>query len=96
MALVNTNTDKWVINPAQPNQKILVDYVFLIITTITKNQINIEAKFSSDRENPIGDVGQFYIGTIESNIQDPLMAIKIHAHAKLVLGDNFEVVNITL
>jgi hypothetical protein len=25
-----------------------------------------------------------------------LMAVKIHAHAKLVLGDNFEMVNIAL
>lgn len=96
MALVNTSTDKWVISPAQPNQKILVDYVFLIITTISKHIVDIQAVCSSDRENPIGDVGQFYIGTIESNIQDPLMAVKIHAYAKLVLGNNFEVVNITL
>jgi len=89
MALINTATDKRIPNPAQTNAWIEVDYAFIIPTLNEKITCDVQVKLSSNRENPIGDMGQFYIGRADVSMDDTDIDAKLHAFCIEKLGSNF-------
>jgi len=91
MALKNNNFKKLIENPQEPGKYITTDYIVVLHSSPNKKQLIIEGSCWFEGTS----VGTIYFGTFEMNQESPTLLKDCHHQAMQILGDGFEIVDLT-